>query len=128
VNVLPFLDPYMMAYRNRNRYLQRSDHHHTYDRGGNVTQTILVDGRIAGTWDIDKNEATVKYHLFRQEEESCEDAIQIQVKATEEFITGTEVTVRRCYEMTPLNERNAGGFMTPLKKTLTPLIQGATET
>ncbi|MFC1935798.1 winged helix DNA-binding domain-containing protein [Chloroflexota bacterium] len=48
VNLLPALDPYLMGYKNRDRYLGEEHRDMVFDRSGNVTSTILVDGKVVG--------------------------------------------------------------------------------
>ncbi|MFW9937380.1 MAG: DNA glycosylase AlkZ-like family protein, partial [Candidatus Thorarchaeota archaeon] len=52
VNLLPILDPYVMGYKNRERYIQSKNYDYIFDRSGNATSTILLNGRIIGVWDI----------------------------------------------------------------------------
>jgi hypothetical protein len=113
VNLLPFLDPYVMGYKERDRYLDKEHSGYVFDRGGNATSTIVVDGRIAGVWDIDGPQ--VKLFIFEDPGESL--MAQIRAKATDigRFITGKGGEVAVCGAMTPLAQRTAGTVMSPLK-------------
>ena len=65
VNLVPMLDPYTMAYRDRSRLLDPSLHDTVIDRGGNVTSVVLVDGRVAGVWDLsDEPTPAIRVLLF----------------------------------------------------------------
>ncbi len=67
VNLLPALDPYLMGYKERERYLDNQHYNLVFDRSGNSTSTILVEGRVAGVWDFsDKPRPTVKLFLFHE--------------------------------------------------------------
>jgi len=52
LNLLPHWDAYLMAHADRARYLEAKWADHVVDRGGNVTNVILREGRVAGVWDL----------------------------------------------------------------------------
>jgi len=86
-----------------------------FDRSGNATSTILVDGRVAGVWDYsEKPGPTVKLLLFRQLEKRLLRVLETRARAMGRFIADQAVTVEMCDQMVPLPQRNAGGFMSPL--------------
>ena len=112
INLLPNLDPYLMGYKRRERYLDLEYYNMVFDRGGNVTSTILVNGRIAGVWDCAE---VMKIHLFRKVGGDIENRIYIGARQLGRFITGKEMEIRPVASMTPLKQRNMGAFMAPLK-------------
>lgn len=113
VNLLPCLDPYLMAYRDRDRYLDGEFFNFVYDRSGNATTTILCDGKIAGVWDID--ESRLKYLLFSKVTDDVRNQIHVHAEKLGRFIIGKEPAISECKKMLSLTERTAGGFMSPLK-------------
>ena len=113
INLLPILDPYLMGYKDRLRYLNQEHYNYVFDRSGNATNTILIDGRIMGVWDF--IEPFVKLFLFGNIESSSFDEIYCKTKSIGAFILGKQVTVKECDSMIPLTQRTAGGFMSPLK-------------
>jgi len=116
VNFMPLLDPYLMGYKERNRYMAQENYTKVFDRSGNVTSTILKDGRIVGVWDFDeKQEPTVKIHLFEKVKSVVLKEISSEAKKIGKFISGKEVQIKQCRSMVPLTERTMGGFMSPLK-------------
>ena len=116
VNLLPALDPYLMGYRERERYLDHEYCDRVFDRGGNATSTILLDGRIAGVWDfVEKPRPQVKLHLFGEVERDVLDEIYEKAQAMGRFMADREAEVKECESMVPLPSRNAGGFMSPLR-------------
>lgn len=116
VDLLPLLDPYLMGYKDRQRYLDHQFYHYVFDRSGNVTSTILVDGRITGVWEFAvEGRAVIKLLLFKKVEKDILAQICARAEETGKFIADGEVQMRECDSMTPLSERTAGGFMTPLK-------------
>jgi hypothetical protein len=62
VHLLPFHDAYVMAHRDRSRYLDTVYREHVVDRAGNLTNVILRGGRVVGIWDLEGN--TLLYALF----------------------------------------------------------------
>ncbi|MBY8985258.1 MAG: AlkZ family DNA glycosylase [Candidatus Lokiarchaeota archaeon] len=116
VNILPGLDPFIMGYKNRERYVNYANYEYIFDRSGNATTTILLDGYVIGVWDIvEKSELLIKFHLFEKVNPPILDKIEVECKKMGKFITGKEVTIKECNKMKPLNKRTMGGFMTPLK-------------
>ena len=116
INLLPLLDPYLMGYKDRDRYLNIKDYNYIFDRSGNATTTILNNGRIIGIWDIsEKPEPIVKLYFFDEVEKGLLNEIKKKGKQLGKFILDSEVKVKVCSSMVPLNERTAGSMMTPLK-------------
>lgn len=113
INLLPNLDPYLMGYKDRLRYLNQEYYNYVFDRSGNATNTILIDGRIIGVWDF--IEPFVNLFLFGNIESGILGEIHSEAKNIGAFISGKQVTVEECDSMIPLIQRTAGGFMSPLK-------------
>lgn len=116
VNLLPALDPYIMGYKDRNRYLGAEYYEYVFDRSGNGVTSIFVDGKIHGVWDIaEGSNPTVKLFLFKDVKKQDEKKIESKAKNIGKFIAGREVEIRKCKDMVPLHKRTAGSFMSPLK-------------
>jgi hypothetical protein len=113
VRLLPSLDPYMMGYKDRDRYLDRAYYGHVYDRSGNATTSIMVDGRIAGVWDID--EKTIGTYLFEEARADVLQEIRRQAKEMSVFLAGKPLPVKEWSAMVPLSQRRPGAVMSPLK-------------
>jgi hypothetical protein len=117
VNLLPFQDPYLMGYKERERYLPVEHRDSVFDRSGNATSTILLDGRVVGVWDFAEEEnPVVKLLLLEKVEAGALKQIRLEAKRIGMFIAGKEARIRECDSMTPLTHRTAGGFMSPLKR------------
>lgn len=115
LNVLPGLDPYIMGYRDRERYVDYDYYEYIFDRSGNGTTTILLDGQIIGIWDLtEKPEPQIKLYMLREIDSNLNE-IKRELKKLANFIIGKDVSTQICDEMTPLTERTMGGFMSPLK-------------
>jgi len=116
VNLLPSLDPYLMGYKDRERYLKCKYYEYVFDRSGNATSTILLDGEVIGVWDIaEKDEPSVKLFLFEEVKKAAFNSICLMAKKTGKFIVDKEVQIKECRSMVPLTQRTAGSVMTPLK-------------
>jgi len=116
VNLLPTLDPYLMGYKERGRYLAEEDSDLVFDRSGNATSVILVNGKVVGVWDFEGGEESfVKLHIFRKIGKEIFDDIYDRAGSLGRFIAGSEVRIRECESMVPLKERTAGSVMSPLK-------------
>ncbi|NIM96473.1 MAG: hypothetical protein GTO18_22460 [Anaerolineales bacterium] len=116
INLLPSLDPYVMGYKDRDRTLNPADTNKVFDRSGNATSTIVVNGIITGVWDYDYSDgSTLKFHLFRSVPTEIRDGIQSQAVRLGEWIARGGVRLMECESMTPLTERTAGAMMSPLK-------------
>ncbi|MBU7046151.1 MAG: AlkZ family DNA glycosylase [Theionarchaea archaeon] len=115
VTLLPLLDPYIMGYKNRERYLNPEYTDLVFDRSGNATSTILLNGRIIGIWDFEETPSVVKVLLFEETKEPIFQEICLEAKRIGKFIAEKNVEVKCCDYMVPLPKRTAGGFMSPLK-------------
>ena len=116
VNLLPALDPYLMGYKERERYLDSQHYDLAFDRSGNSTSTIMADGRVVGVWDFsEKPKPTVKLFMFRDVEKKVLRVVESCARAMGRFIVDQPVAVEMCNQMVPLTQRNAGGFMSPLR-------------
>ncbi|MFW9950276.1 MAG: DNA glycosylase AlkZ-like family protein, partial [Candidatus Thorarchaeota archaeon] len=116
INVLPGLDPYVMGYKNRERYLDKKFYEYVFDRSGNGTTTILINGSIVGVWDlIEKPKPSIKIYTFEKIAQDVFQAIKIECQKVSKFLTGKNLDIEKCSKMTSLTKRTMGGFMSPLK-------------
>ena len=115
VNLLPSLDPYLMGYKKRERYLQLDYYDYVFDRSGNCTLTILLDGRVIGVWDFTGDtEPSVKLFLFKEMNKRVLREIYEKARGIGQFMVEKEVLIKECDSMVPLTQRPAGGVMSPL--------------
>ncbi|MFX1277740.1 MAG: DNA glycosylase AlkZ-like family protein [Promethearchaeota archaeon] len=116
LTLLPLLDPYPMGYKDRERYIDSQNYHYIFDRSGNITSTIFMDGRAIGVWDTEeKPEKVLKIYLFHSISQDLLNEIHSKAEKLGKFYFDEIVPIQECKSMTPLTERNAGGFMSPLK-------------
>jgi hypothetical protein len=114
LSMLANLDPYTMGFRQRTRMLDAARYQFVYDRGGNATSVVLVDGRVVGVWDVDSHRREARFHLFVTLANALEERVRAELAAMGAVITGSAVTVSRSDRMTPLTEQRAGWFVKPL--------------
>jgi hypothetical protein len=116
VHLLPALDPYLMGYHLRDRYLDPEFGKILFDRSGNIPATIWGHGRVAGVWDAEEaQQGIMKLFFF---ESLPANTLQLICRKAEQlglFISGQFPRIVICEQMKPLKERTAGGFMTPLR-------------
>ncbi len=113
INVVPCLDPYLMGYKKRDRYLDQKFYNYVYDLSGNATTTILYEGKVIGIWDFDA--PLFKYFLFYDMERETIDNLTVQAEKVGRFISGKEIRLKKCKSMKPLAKRTGAGVMSPLK-------------
>lgn len=116
INLLPSLDPYLMGYKDRERYLEAENYQRVFDRSGNAVSSIMLNGRVVGVWDFDEDtEPTVKIFLFDKLGDGVLRGIYAQAQKVGEFIADREVRIKECASMIPLTQRPAGQVIRPLK-------------
>jgi len=116
VNFLPPLDPYMMGYKDRERYLSQEPYDKVFDRSGNATSSIIHNGKVIGVWDFKEDKyPLIKLFLLEEVEKNVLKDIHTNAQQTGKFMANKEVKIKECGSMTPLTKRTAGGFMSPLK-------------
>jgi hypothetical protein len=115
INLLPALDPYIMGYKGRDRYLDKEYYSFVFDRSGSASTSIMSNEKIVGVWDFEERpNPVVKFFTF---EDSKDIVKEVETKAKEigNFIYDGNVTIKRCHDMVPLDKRTTGSFMSPLK-------------
>ncbi len=113
LNIVPCLDPYLMGYKNRNRYLDQNFYSYVFDHSGNATTTILHEGKVIGIWDFDA--PLFKYFLFYDMESEIIDNLFTQAKKIGRFISGKDIRLIKKESMKPLAKRTGAGVVSPLK-------------
>ena len=117
INFIANLDPYLMGYKKRERFIKPDIYDFVFDRSGNGTTTILLNGEVIGIWDFqDKPEPKIKYLLFEKPKGKILDEIKKHASQMGQFILEQEVKIQECTDPLPLTKRSAGTFMRPLKE------------
>lgn len=124
VALLPALDPLSMGYRDRDRHLDPRHRDLVFDRGGNATSTVLVDGVMAGVWDVtDTPIPHVRVLLFDADNGASTSLLE-RAGRVGRFWFETSVPVVEYEAMVPLTVRS-GVMRSPLdgatpRRTLRP--------
>jgi hypothetical protein len=114
VRLLPELDPYLMGRHARHAIIDSALVDYVTDRAGNVTSTVVVDGRVAGVWDVATSPGpAVRLHLFPRARPFLAEARE-QAARVGQYWFGGQVPVHEIGAMTPLTMRTAGGVLSPL--------------
>jgi hypothetical protein len=112
VSLLPVLDPYTMGYKGRDRFLDPEYYNSVYDRSGSGTSAILVNGRIAGIWDLTREpEPSILLCPFEEFPKDALSEIYTKAGSMGRFIAGRDCKV----EEVILAKKDAWNFMSPLK-------------
>jgi hypothetical protein len=93
VFLLPGLDPYIMGYRNRARFLDPAHLGKVLDRSGNAVATVWVNGQVAGVWG-QRQDASVAIRLFAPIATEISDQIDAVAAELEAFFAGELVPPR----------------------------------
>jgi hypothetical protein len=82
---LPCLDPYVMGYRDRRRFLAPEQRTKIFDRAGNAVPTVWVNGRVAGMWGQRKG-GSVIYRLFEPVDDKEQALLSQEAQRLEGFL------------------------------------------
>jgi hypothetical protein len=63
--LLPSLDPFVMGYRDRRRFLAERHRSKIFDRAGNAVPTVWVNGQVVGAWG-QQQDGKVIQRFFKQ--------------------------------------------------------------
>ena len=116
ISLLPVLDPYLQGYRDRERCVDPRHLPFVVDRNGNSTSVILIGGRVAGVWDlVAEPSPELRLFFFGSPRAAMRTRVRAAASDTAGFLTGESARVTEVDLMTPLTERTAGSFLSPLK-------------
>ncbi len=87
VFLLPGLDPYIMGYRDRGRFLAAGHRAKVFDRAGNAMPTVWANGRVVGAWG-QRRDGSVIYGLFETVDEEERALLEGEVQRLEGFLGG----------------------------------------
>ena len=87
VFLLPGLDPYMMGYLDRDRFLAPGHRTNIFDRAGNAVPTVWANGRIVGAWG-QRKDGSVVYGLFEPVDREEAALLADEARRLEVFLGG----------------------------------------
>ena len=92
---LPDLDPYIMGYRDRRRFLAPEQRAKPFDRAGNAVPTVWANGRVVGAWGQRKacgeprrTNGSVIYGLFEPVCDGEQVLLADEAQRLEDFLGG----------------------------------------
>jgi len=94
ISLLPYEDPYTKGYEARARLIDRELEKAAYV-GGGVQPTILLNGKIIGTWNrnIEQGKPPIKLLFFKKPEKQVEKEVVQKAKAIGRLMANKEVGV-----------------------------------
>ncbi len=105
-----------MGFTDRSRYLDEMLRPYVFDRAGNSTNVVLVDGRIAGVWDVTPEPTPrVLVRMLVSTDPIWVSIIEERAAALGAFWFDEPADVTFVGDMVPLTERTAGSIMKPLR-------------
>ncbi len=115
VSLLPILDPYLQGYKNRGRIIDGEHRDYVADGKGNTTSVVLVDGRVAGVWDLVREpEPELRIHFLAAPLSAVREQVLAMAGDLGAFLLGEQVPVVEVEAMRPLTER-PGWVVSPLE-------------
>jgi hypothetical protein len=85
VFLLPGLDPYIMGYRDRRRFLAAEHRKKVFDRAGNAVPTVWANGQVVGVWGQHKD-GRVFHRLFGSLGDTEQALLAAEVQRLEDFL------------------------------------------
>ena len=85
--ILPGLDPYIMGYHDRRRFLAPEHCTKVFDRAGNAMPTVWANGRVVGAWG-QRQDGSVIYGLFEPVGEEERAPLEARCRQLEGFLGG----------------------------------------
>lgn len=117
VSLLPASDPLIMSYTDRSRFLDDAARPFVFDAARNVTSVVLVDGRVAGVWDVsDDGEPRVLIHYLRELDSATRTVVEAEARRVGAIRLQAAIErVELVPSMRPLPERPIGAYRHPLR-------------
>lgn len=86
VFLLPGLDPYVMGYKDRRRFLPPNRYDQVFDRAGNALPTVWHNGQVIGVWLEEKKRTMVEVLLFIETEEALTSQVESEAQRLSSFL------------------------------------------
>lgn len=114
--LLPAQDTYLLGYYERTRYADSRTAPYIWDKSGNATSVIVVDGDVVGLWDFEssRRSVSVRYAPLKSVE-NLEKQIEPAIDRLADFLELKEVRLERVPLPEPIAKAPPGSFEHPLK-------------
>src|SRR5215213_428031 len=117
IALLPAWDGYIMGYKFRSHYLPEKWADFIYDKSGNSTSVVMIEGSAGGIWDMEPKgvELNVKIALFERGNQITWDELKLQAEGLGEIFGFERITVSDCeLPSVPLKKAAQNRFLSPL--------------
>ncbi len=116
--LLPVWDVLLVAYRNRDRFIEPSYAPLAYDRYGNATSVVLDRGRVVGQWDLGSKDSPleIKVAPFSSWSKRLWGDVENQARRIAKLIGASDVSVTEIDEPVDLLDSSRNRFLAPLSK------------
>jgi hypothetical protein len=94
VALLPSLDPYIMGYKDRTRFLDPSKHTKVFDRAGNALPTVWHDGRVIGVWMEDSKRTYIEVLFFDETDDQLRGLVEEEAGHLSRFLEHDTPSIR----------------------------------
>lgn len=117
VALLPVWDAYLMAYADRERFLEPKWTDRIFDASGNATSAVLWNGRVAGVWGFEQLDSRlrVKVAPLADFPLGAWAAARRVAKRLARLTGKRDLILERCPPPRPLSEGVRQQFLAPLK-------------
>jgi hypothetical protein len=117
VRLLPVWDAYLMAYKDRARYVPQKWYDCVYAKTGDATSTVLLNGTVGGIWDFQEVKKTlvVKVALFERANRGVWDELHQQLIRFANAANYPSASLVRCAAPVTLKGGSQNLFKAPLK-------------
>lgn len=116
VRLLPIWDPLFLTHKDRTHSVPDELYRHVYDRSGNPTSVVVVNGMAAGHWDltVDKSHHLVKVGPFASFSDTTKRQIEREVARLATALDAEDLELKWIKRVPPLGD-DWNRFMSPLK-------------
>ncbi len=116
--LLPVWDVLLVAYRNRDRFIESSYAPLAYDRYGNATSVVLDKGRVVGQWDLGSKDSPleIKVAPFSTWSKRLWSDVEKQAGRIVKLIGAERFSITHIDEPVDLLDSSRNRFLAPLSK------------
>jgi hypothetical protein len=119
VRLLPVWDAYLMGYVDRARLVQPEHRPWVYDKAGNATSVVLVDGLVAGVWEHEGDGPgapfTVRVAPLQVAGPRWWDAVERAAEGLAAAVEASELRFERASRPGPLAQGARNAFLAPIR-------------
>ena len=118
VSLLPAWDAYTMGYAepSRTRFADPEMFPYLYDKGGNATSMVLVEGKVAGLWDytLSDKRMQIRIGLFEEPAPRAMAAIEAEAGLVAAYFHARDTQISRVKIGKPIASAGQGAHLKPL--------------